>query len=364
MELYKELSYSVEESYSLKAVCKKILKDQNKIAYEGSLDELYKNDINTFLLYSGTDTDLLYNLEKQLGHIDLKKELISICSSTWKVSENTTGLVDPLLISFAKNSGLICRDSANIKDGRKIVGAYVRSPIAGLASWLIDFDYTALYPSIIMSCNVGPNTYVAKIDSSIAEDYIYSKDGLKSVQTIEVRYEPLKESGNTEAMTLDQFREWMTENNYIITILGSIYKPHSEELSFLYKILRYTLDSRANYVALQSQAKKEKDEELTKFYKNKQLAFKTISNSIYGVLAASTFRFFAPDLAETITLTGQEAIKFIGQHISNYMVSGDDSIDKNYLDDYDSRHVPYINYSDTDSLFIGIGDYLVDKGVL
>ena len=259
---------------------------------------------------------------------------------------------------------MVCRDSANIKDGRKIVGAYVRSPVAGLLSWLIDFDYTALYPSITMSCNIGPNTYMAKIDSSIAEDYIYSKDGLKTIKTIEVRHTPLKESGVTEHMTLDQFRNWMIEHNYIITIAGSIYKSHSEEVSFLYKILRYTLDSRANYVELQSQAKRDKNEELTKFYKNKQMAFKVVSNSVYGVLAASSFRFFAPDLAESITLTGQEAIKFIGKHISNYMVNDSDEIDINFLDNYDTKEIPYLIYSDTDSLFLNVGDYLIDKGKL
>ena len=34
----------------------------------------------------------------------------------------------------------------------------------------------------------------------------------------------------------------------------------------------------------------------------------------------------------------------------------------NFIENYEDKKLPYLIYSDTDSLFVALGDYLIDKG--
>lgn len=364
LELFKELSYQVESSYKLSAIAQKVL-GKDKVAYEGTLDILYETDLQKFIEYSKTDTDLLEELDEALGHIALKQELIGICSTTWKIAEVTTGLVDPLILSYAKRSGLVCRSASGEVTEDKIPGAYVRKPVPGIHSWLVDFDYTSLYPSIICSCNIGPNTCIGKIDSGIAIAYIYNqKKVLDEVNQLELRKNPMNVSSKTERISLNDFDKWIQSNEYIVTASGRIFKNHKEELSFLYKILRYLLDCRKKYKNVKKEYEEKKDEEKTKYYDNIQLAYKILANSMYGVLANSSFRFFSHDLAMSITLTGQEAIKFLGYHVGIYMKNKKIDIDPYFMDDFENKDIPYLAYGDTDSIFLQMGDWLIDNKVI
>jgi uracil-DNA glycosylase family 4 len=362
LELYKELTYQVEESYKLSAIAQKHL-GKNKVAYEGTLDSLYENDLEKFIMYSAVDTILLWELDEILGHIEQKNELRRVCSSTWKVAESTMGLIDPLVISFAKEQGLVCRDGLGVKETEKIVGAYVRNPNPGLHGWLIDFDYKSLYPSIICTMNIGPNTFIAKVPQNIAEAYIYNQED-RFVDSFEITYSPLCKSSETKEISWNDFGQWLTEQNLILTISGAIFLPHDNDLSFLYKIIKYLIDSRDVYKSKMKEATKNKDELGRMTFNNRQLAFKILANSIYGVLANSAFRLFNNDMAQTVTFTGQEAIKFIGHHIGHYLKDGKTEVNGYFMDNYEEQDIPYLLYTDTDSIFLRLGDYLCDVNKL
>lgn len=364
LDLYKELSQSVEPSYKLNSIAQKIL-GSGKVAYEGTLDTLYETDISKFLLYSGTDTDLLYELNEKLGHIDLKYELIKICASTWKAAENTTGLIDPLCVLYAKNINMVCRNALPIiESGESIPGAYVRNPIAGQHGYLIDFDFASLYPSIICSFNIGPNTYFGKVDESTAFDVVYRKDVLDRNKTIDFIEDPIMQKSSKKQMTIGKLIDMIDDKKLIVTPAGTIYKNHEDELSFFTKILIYLLDSRKEYKDKQKVAKGKNDEELFKLFYNCQWAYKILANSLYGVLANEAFRFFNLDLAKSVTLSGQELIKYSGYHLGRFMKDKHDDIDISFLKDYDTKDIPYIVYQDTDSIFVAMGDYMLDENIV
>ena len=46
-----------------------------KVAYEGTLDQLYNNDFETFIAYNRQDVELLVRLDKKLQFIDLANVL-------------------------------------------------------------------------------------------------------------------------------------------------------------------------------------------------------------------------------------------------------------------------------------------------
>jgi uracil-DNA glycosylase family 4 len=360
LDLYKDLSQSVEESYKLGAIAREQL-GEDKVEFEGSLDKLYMEDLPKFIEYSAQDTNLLYGLNKKLGHIDLRNELRRICSSTWRYAESTTGLIDPLCISYAKKMGLVCKNSELLETEEKLPGAYVRNPISGLHSWIVDFDFTSLYPSIIISTNCGPNTYIGLIDQGLAYDYIYKRDLFREqIKEIPVVFNPMKKSRKETVLSLEQFEEFLKENNAIVTAAGTIFMGQDKEISFFNRVLRYLLDSRIEYKDKMKIAKKKKDEFHSGIFNNIQWAYKILANSIYGVLGNHSFRFFKMDLAKTVTLTGQEVVKFSGYHLSNYMKNGDLSINADFAENYEDKK-KYLVYQDTDSLFVEIGEYLEDQ---
>jgi len=359
LQLYKDLTENKKESYALGAIAKSEL-GEGKVEYEGSLDNLYENDIEKFIRYSGQDSNLLYELDQKLGHIDLKDEMRRVCHTTWKGTESTTGLLDPLCISYAKERGLVFRNSEMTKSKENLPGAYVRNPVAGLYRWIIDLDYRSLYPSIIISCNIGPDTYIGKINPVISHTYIYERDKLPN--NIDMFIHPMK-TNNTETKTFTkkEFLEWINENKAIVTTTGSIFIGQEKKVSFMSEICSMLLSTRVVFKDKMKVAKKAKDP-IWNLYYNRQWVYKILANSLYGVLGTFSFRLFKLDLAKTITLTGQEAIKFAGHHLSKYMHTGDKNIDTDFLEDFEEPK-KYLMYTDTDSLFLNISDYLLDKNI-
>ena len=50
-----------------------------------------------------------------------------------------------------------------MEDGDKFAGAYVQPPQRGKHDWVFDLDITSMYPSVIMSLNISPETKIGKL---------------------------------------------------------------------------------------------------------------------------------------------------------------------------------------------------------
>ncbi len=373
LAIYKKLTQNVEESYKLNNISQKVL-GEGKVAFEGTINTMYESDLVKFILYSGVDTVLLSELEDALHHIDLRFELIKTCSSTWRRAETTSGLVDPILLKFAKDKNLVCRNSIK-QNHATFSGAYVLEPKVGVHQWVVDFDFKSLYPSIIQSMNIGPNTYKGKVSEKDAYSYLYKKSQLPD--QIKVTLNPILRSSEDIYLTPAEFEEFIVKNDYIITINGCLFVQHEVELSFFHEVLTHLGDQRDLYkkklgdlrqeintnTDLDPVTKERMKVELKQF-DNKQSSYKIVSNSIYGILGLPFFRMYNLDMAKAITSTGQEALKFSVYHLSNYLQTDDSTIKTSYIEHFENSDLPYVAYGDTDSMFILIGDYLSDNGVI
>ena len=70
LELYRKNTYHELASYRLDYVGE-IEVGENKIPYEGTLDQLYNNDFEKFIAYNRQDVELLVKLNKKLQYLDL-----------------------------------------------------------------------------------------------------------------------------------------------------------------------------------------------------------------------------------------------------------------------------------------------------
>lgn len=371
--LYKKLTQNAEESYKLSSISQKVL-GSDKVSYDGTINNMYEDDLVKFILYSGIDTKLLAELDQALNHIDLNFSLIKTCCSTWMRSSTTSGLVDPLLLKFAKDNNKVCRNRVHFSK-EPFSGAYVIPPKIGIHKWIIDLDFKSLYPSIIQSLNLGPNTYKAKIDEKIAEQYLYDFDKLpKEITIIE---NPLIKSSRVIKVDPQGLKDYIEKNDYIVSINGCMLTQHKNELSFFYEVLKYLIDMRDSYkkkigdIRLELHNNKDMTDEYKSElmvnlnqYNNKQMVVKVIANSIFGIIAMPFFRMYNIDIAKAITSTGQEALKFSVVHTSRYLKNDDTTVNKKFIKEFETSDLEYIEYGDTDSIFVQMGDYLIDQGII
>lgn len=362
LALYKkiiEIAEGKKEHYKLDFIAKEEL-GEGKVAYEGLLDSMYEKDINKFIEYSATDTELLRDIENKRKYIELLAEMIRISSSTWYHSNSTMGLVDPIVLCYAKSKGLVCRNSDKDTNKRHYEGAFVNKTKMGLHSWVVDLDYTSLYPSVISTFNLDVTTYIARIESEIAKKYIYFKDEVPN--EFDIVYYPWKKNSKRKKITKNEFDNLLIKNKGIVTITGCVLLGHECKKSFVGEICTYILNSRKKYKKIRDQYS-EKTVEYER-NENRQITYKILANSIYGVIANKHFRMFNVDLAEAITLTGQEVNHFAQYHTGQYLQYGNRNIKSNFQEEVRKENPPYILAGDTDSLFISLGDYMIDKGII
>ena len=65
---------------------------------------------------------------------------------------------DCILYNHLWNKGIVVHQRDESRKGRQIEGAFVQEPVPGKYKWVVSFDATSLYPSIIMQYNLSPET--------------------------------------------------------------------------------------------------------------------------------------------------------------------------------------------------------------
>lgn len=223
-------------------------------------------------------------------------------------------------------------------------GAYVEDPIPGRRKRLYSIDLESLYPSILRTLGISPETKQGRVVGW--RDFYFMSDYNNNVTDyVEGNYfaylknvpEVTIQTGEKNVtMKTEEFLNIVKSNNLKIAGNGVIYRTDIKGV--IPSILTDWFITRKEYKAKMYQAKEVGDYKTAEFYDRYQQVRKVLLNSMYGVLALTSFRFYDLDNAEAVTLTGQDTIKFSQRSVNRkYRESG-------YKDDN------YIIYSDTDSV--------------
>lgn len=325
MALYKNFTYNQESSYSLEAISQKEL-GKGKIKYEGSLDDLLKRDIQAYIDYNMNDVDLVVELDQKMKLIDLAR---GICHKGHVPYEDflfATRYLDGAAVTYLNRLNIVApnRQPRNSDEPLDLLGAYVKAPNPGRYKWVYDLDLTSLYPSIIMTLGISPETKVTKIENF---------DGHKFVKGQSTHLT----DGWNGWETTDELQKYLNDNEYSIAANGVVYDTKIK--GFLPSILDKWFNERVEYKNLRKKYEKEGDEAKAEYYDRMQLVTKILLNSFYGVLGNPGFRFFDPDNATAITSTGQQLIKFTADIGNQY-----------YTKELQEKK-DYCIYTDTDSTF-------------
>jgi DNA polymerase elongation subunit (family B) len=306
MGLYKNYTYSEESAYTLDYIATKEI-GRGKVEYDGNLDELFKTDLQKFIEYNLTDVELVVALDAKLQYIELCR---AICHAGYVPYEDymfSSKYLEGACLAYLKKRGLVApnkpkdrqKNMQALKDNnqKKFIGAYVKEPIVGKYDWLYDLDLTSLYPSIIMSLNISPETKVGKISNWDPEGWV--------TQIVD-KYQLVSVGGAVYDYTKEELKDVLTSNNLAVSANGVVYTQ--ETPGVIADILDSWFTQRVQFRELESKYAKSGDTEKFEFYAKRQLVQKILLNSMYGCLGLPAWRFYDRDNAEAVTISGRLVI--------------------------------------------------------
>lgn len=164
LELYRKYNYEERHSYRLDAIGE-IELGENKVQYEGTLDQLYHNDFKEFIRYNRQDTALLDKLDKKLKFMDLANTIAHANTLLLPAVMGAVAVTEQALINEAHRRGMQIPNRKKLDDNAdtQAAGAYVAHPKEGIHDWIGSLDINSLYPSVIRALNMSNETIVGQL---------------------------------------------------------------------------------------------------------------------------------------------------------------------------------------------------------
>ena len=369
LELYRKYTYEERHTYRLDAIGE-IEVGENKVPYEGTLDQLYNNDFRKFIEYNIQDTALLDKLDKKLRFIDLSNELAHANTVLLQTTMGAVAVTEQAIVNEAHGRGLqVPNRPKRDEENTQAAGAYVAFPKKGLHKWIASMDLNSLYPSVIRALNMAPETIVGQIrpeisDARVHEDMTLKKksfagswEGRFSTEEYEAVMDQRKdialtidwEKGGSDVLSgaeiykviFDSQQPWMLSSN------GTIFTTEFEGV--IPGILKRWYSERKE---LQAHLKKAKDAGNAieiEYWDKRQLVKKINLNSLYGAILNPGCRFFDKRIGQSTTLTGRTIVKHMSAEVNNCITGKYDHVGEAMI------------YGDTDSCYFSAWPIVKDE---
>ena len=310
IRLHKKYSFKDEPSYKLDSLGEKYV-DQKKIEYEGSLDRLFAEDKEKFIEYNFVDVLILKKLDEKFKYIELTKNLAHKGKISYEEVYQSSRIHDGAISSWLISEGIVPPNKELTPITKKnYAGGYLFCPKTGIYNYMFDEDLTSLYPSIIMSLNIGKETYIGRVLDVFNDRN--SRLGLNDLEAmVAADHEAILPLENTARKTqntrVSDIVDKIKQHNLAVTANGVMFRTDKE--SVLSVILSKWFDERVLYKTEMKKAFKSGNKKEGEQNHLKQYTMKILLNSLYGATALPSFRYGSVILSEGITLTGQRIIQ-------------------------------------------------------
>ena len=365
MQLYRKYTYEERHSYSLDAIGEYEV-GESKVAYEGTLDQLYNRDFPKFIDYNRQDVMLLVKLDKKLRFLDLANELAHDNTVLLPTTMGAVAVTEQAIINEAHQRGMIVpnRRSREDQGETQAAGAYVAYPKRGMHEYIGAIDLNSLYPSTIRALNMGPETIIGQLRPIMTERYIRDKmaAGSSFADAWENMFGSLEyqavmnmepgteitidwENGDSDVVSADNVWRLVFESGqpWTLSANGTIFRYDSKGI--VPGLLERWYAERKE---LQAKKKEATEKEDIAFWDKRQLVKKINLNSLYGAILNPGCRFFDHRIGQSTTLTG----RIIAKHMDSF-------VNECITGRYD--HVgDAIIYGDTDSVYFSAWPVIKD----
>lgn len=200
LDIYKRFCFKERDSYKLDNIGE-IELGEKKVGLNGmSLAQLTDTDWDTFIDYNIQDVNIVVRLEEKLQYVNLLRMLSYAGLCTFEQAMGTLSVINGALCIKAREVGKIISTFIRNDPDSTNPGAYVAEPRGGFQEKVISFDANSLYPNVMISLNLSPETKVGK--------FIKNDDGTFTIRHV---------SGKTLNFTKERFGELIKAEDLAIT---------------------------------------------------------------------------------------------------------------------------------------------------
>ena len=351
LDIYQRFCLKLRESYKLDAIAE-IELGERKIDY-GNIDLATLTDTNWQKLveYNIQDVNILIKLEDKLQYISLLRMLSYVGLSTLESSMGTISVINGALAIKARRRGEVLSTFVRPDSAVKNPGAYVAEPKSGFKTNVVSFDANSLYPNVMISLNLSPETKIGRIEKTDKGNInIYHVTG----KCFELTPKAFNDFLVAEkcAVTKAGFLFSQKKKGIIPEFLDHYYNERVVVKTELFKVKKQ-LKAIDDIIAADGTKRTELSQQRSEIQfeverlNTKQMVIKTLLNSVYGYMGNKQAPIGDDDIASSVTLTGQAVIKQAGKLLQQYLTANYNITDEHTLDN------SWV-YSDTDSLYFSL----------
>lgn len=363
LQLYKKYNYESRHSYSLDAIGEMEV-NEKKTPYEGNLDQLYNNDFYKFITYNRQDVMLMVKIHNKVKFLDLANALAHENTVLIPTVMGSVQMIEMAIFNEAHSRGLVVPNKKPPQSYEyPAPGAYVAVPKEGMHEWVGAVDLNSLYPSLIRTLNMSPETIIGQLRPILTENYLYEKS-LRLAKTKRkkkngedadavigpilweglfgtLEYTAVMNQERGTILTVDfvdgrsvemsaaEIWEFIfnSHNPYILSANGTIF-TYEKEGVIPGLLSRWYAERKS----MQKQLKQSTEKSDIEYYDKRQLVKKVQLNSAYGALLNEHCRYFDRRIGQSVTLSGRQTVKHM-------MAKINETLDEEYQ--HDGRAIVY-----------------------
>lgn len=327
MVMYQKFNVQKQESYKLDHIGE-VEVGENKVEHSGSLWNLAKDDWKTYVEYCLKDVDIVVKLDKKLSYISLLRFLAYTGLCNLENAIKTVPTMNGAIAIRARHRGEYIPTFIKPISDFRAIGGYVADPKTGFSDNIVSFDANSLYPSVMISLNLSPETKIGKIEKI--------DDGVKIYHV----------SGKAFELSKENFAKYIKEENAALTKAGILFSQKKKGIVPEFLDNLYT--KRKEMKGKMLEARKKGDKVAEAKFDSIQYAYKIHLNSLYGYMLNKYAPMGDEDIGLSVTMTGQAVVKKSIDIFKRFAAERFDGIDEKTIND------SFI-YADTDSNYFSLG---------
>ena len=301
--------------------------------------------------------------------IDLANEIAHDNTVLLQTTAGAVAVTEQAIVNEAHRRGFQVPNRKNHEGNTAAAGAYVAFPKKGVHEWIGSMDLNSLYPSVIRSMNMAPESIVGQIRPTLTDAMLHEETVLKKKSFAgawEGRFGTLEyeavmdqrkdtmltldlEDGTSHALSAAELYKFIFDSHqpWMLSANGTIFTYEFEAV--IPGLLKRWYAERKDLQKMLKKAKDAKNEAEIEYWDKRQLVKKINLNSLYGAILNPGCRFFDKRIGQSTTLSGRQIVKHMSAKV-NEIIAGD----------YD--HVgKAVIYGDTDSVYFSAYPVLKDE---
>lgn len=301
LDLFKKFGYTYgnQETYRLDHIANVVL-GEKKLSYDeySNLHELYVNDYQKYIDYNMRDVWLVVSMEDKIAYLTVALTIAYKAGAQYSDTFGTVAVWDALIHKFLWHRNIIVPPT---KSSPKISfeGAYVKPPLCGVHDWIVSFDVNSMHPNLFVQLNMSPETL-------------------------------LKGEFERDVDVQKMVAGYMTKSEHSMSATGQYFSKHKRGAipEIIIALYSERVDIKGRMLELKKQKQTVDKTNLQEYYaiereiahaENMQLAIKILLNSLFGASGNRFFRYYAIEIAESITISSQYVIQWAEKHINGYL---------------------------------------------